>query len=152
MPTDPTPPSFQKPSTPGPPPGGINPRSRAYGIAMELAFSIIGMTILGWLIDRWANSTPLWTLIGAAMGAFGGFYNFLKKALALNREEAAAYNRAHPKGARGSPAQPATPDDLFGRKSDNTSDENDFDVPPDLESTLERRLKQIEAQEDDSKP
>lgn len=144
------PPSFQKPSTPDP---RGNSRSRAYAIAMELAFSIIGMTLLGWLIDRWAATTPLWTLVGAAIGAFGGFYNFLKKALALNRQEAAAYNRAHPKGVGPKPDRiSAAPDDLFGRKSYKNEDPKDFEVPPDLESVLERRIKQIEAEHDDPKP
>ncbi|MFM9957493.1 MAG: AtpZ/AtpI family protein [Phycisphaerales bacterium] len=115
-------------------------RGRAYGVAMELAGSIIGMALIGWFIDRWQGTSPLWTLILTGVGGVGGFYNFLRKALALNREEAAAYKAAHPHRAK--TTKTGDKPELFARR-DAAGEDGEvpgFDLPPELEDKLERRV------------
>jgi F0F1-type ATP synthase assembly protein I len=58
-------------------------------LGFELAAAIVGFTLIGIWVDRWSQSTPLWTLIGAALGIIGGFYNFIREALELSRSTAA---------------------------------------------------------------
>ena len=62
----------------------------------ELAASIVGMVLIGWLIDRWLGTTPIAVLVGAGMGFVGGGYNFWKSAQKMNREAAARYKRSRP--------------------------------------------------------
>ena len=58
------------------------PESRGYGqgseyFALALAFvvAILGFGALGWLVDGWFGSRPLFAIIGAFVGGFGGFMN-----------------------------------------------------------------------------
>ncbi len=108
---------------------------------MELAGSILGMGLIGWLIDRWQGTSPTWTLVLTGLGTVGGFYNFLKRAMALNREEAAAYKAAHPHGTRST--QTGDKPDLFERREAETAANEvpDFELPPDLHDEIERRAK-----------
>lgn len=124
--------------------------SRAYGVAIELAGSIIGMTLLGWLLDRWVGTSPMWTLVGAGIGAVGGFYNFMRKAMALNREEAAAFRREHPKGVSKRVGGPTDPG-MFARGEVEVGDEDvpDFKLPPDLQSEVERKAAKWNRLKDD---
>jgi len=67
---------------------------RASGLGLELAGSIAGMAALGWVIDRGAGTAPRWLLICLAIGVIGGGYNFIRRALAMNREATAAYRKS----------------------------------------------------------
>ena len=64
---------------------------RASGMGIELVGSVAGMAALGWVIDRWQGTMPLWTLILLGVGMMGGGYNFFRQAMAMNRKAAAAY-------------------------------------------------------------
>lgn len=59
----------------------------AWGIALSFAYSVGGMALLGWALQRWVfpSSAP-WLLIGClAAGLVGGTYRFIKEALRANR-------------------------------------------------------------------
>ena len=43
----------------------------ALGFAFALAILLFGA--VGWLIDGWLHTRPLFALVGAALGGFGGF-------------------------------------------------------------------------------
>lgn len=59
-------------------------------MGFELAAALIGPTLIGWWVDQWQASTPKWTLVGAGLGFVGGFYNFIREAWQLSREQQAA--------------------------------------------------------------
>jgi len=79
---------------------------RASGMGAEFAFGIVGMILLGWLIDRWLDSGPVGILVGAGLGIVGGGYNFIRQAQKMNRQAAAQYRRNNP-----TPTQPEASDD-----------------------------------------
>lgn len=66
---------------------------RISGMGAELAGGIIGMGLIGWLLDQWWGTYPKATLVGAIVGILGGGLNFIRAALALNREETARRER-----------------------------------------------------------
>jgi len=45
----------------------------ALGFSFALAILLFGA--LGWVIDGWLHTRPLFALIGAGVGGFGGFMN-----------------------------------------------------------------------------
>lgn len=50
----------------------------AYGAALALFMSVAAMTGLGWLLDRWLETSP-WLLVGGIVfGAVVGFYQFVR--------------------------------------------------------------------------
>lgn len=58
------------------------------GMGLELAGSIVVLGFIGWAVDRWAGTSPVWTLVGAGIGLIGGGYNFLRRARAMSRAAA----------------------------------------------------------------
>src|SRR5258707_5456692 len=66
-------------------PDDQTPESRGYGqgyeyFALALGFvgAILGFGALGWLVDGWFGSRPLFAIIGSFVGGVGGvFKNFL---------------------------------------------------------------------------
>jgi ATP synthase protein I len=70
------------------PPKGSGNLMRQLALAMELPFVMIGGVIigggLGYLLDRWLNSSPIATLLGGLLGFAGGIWEILKR---LSREE-----------------------------------------------------------------
>lgn len=81
----------------------------ASGLGLELVGAVAGMSLVGWLIDRWQGTSPMWVLILMGVGIVGGSYNFVRQAMALNRKASAAY-RAR-RAARGpeDPGEPVAP-------------------------------------------
>lgn len=77
---------------------------RISGMGTELAAAIIGMTLIGYLIDRFGGTSPWGVLGGAAVGILGGGYNFIKQARKISRDAAEDFKRRHPHGF-----QPETP-------------------------------------------
>ena len=63
-----------------------SPLWRLSGMGFELLSHILAGLILGWLVDRWAGTAPLWLLIGAGMGLAVGMAQFIRSALKANRE------------------------------------------------------------------
>jgi len=54
-------------------------------MGVELAAAIIGLTLVGWWVDRRFGTAPKGLIVGASVGVVGGFYNFIRQALALVR-------------------------------------------------------------------
>lgn len=57
--------------------------ARSWGIAMNFAFGVAGMALLGWAIQTylWKASAP-WMVIGfLTMGLVGGFVQFVRAGL-----------------------------------------------------------------------
>ncbi len=80
---------------------------RISGMGTELAGSIIGMTLLGYLIDHFAGTLPWGVIGGAVVGILGGGYNFLRHATKISRDAAADFKKRHPHGV--DPPKPIIP-------------------------------------------
>jgi ATP synthase protein I len=50
----------------------------AYAAAINLFASVITLTGLGWLLDRWLETAPLFLVGGIVLGAVVGFYQFIR--------------------------------------------------------------------------
>lgn len=50
------------------------------GLGMELAASVIGLTLLGLWLDRRWESAPWALVVCATIGFIGGMYNFIRSA------------------------------------------------------------------------
>jgi ATP synthase protein I len=48
------------------------------GLGTQLAASLTILTLLGYFLDKQFLTKPLYTLIGAFLGAAAGLYNFIK--------------------------------------------------------------------------
>lgn len=64
----------------------------------ELAAGVIGMGLLGWLLDRWMHTSPWIMLGGIFVGLVGGGWNFIRRALAENKAAAERWTHDHPGG------------------------------------------------------
>lgn len=62
-------------------------------MGFELGAGLFAFTGLGYLADRYWNTSPTWTIVGAALGFLGGGYNFIRKALEISREAENARKR-----------------------------------------------------------
>jgi F0F1-type ATP synthase assembly protein I len=79
---------------------------RLSGMGIELTASVVGMALVGWLLD-WALGTGPWLLVTfAVLGIIGGTYNFIKGALKENRAQQAQWRKRH---AAPPPQQPDRP-------------------------------------------
>ncbi len=99
---------------------------KAGGLGLELTGSIVGMAAVGWGIDRWAGTSPVWLLILLGVGIVGGGYNFIRHALALSRESSEAYRRK--RAASGASEEPvsrpkAGESGMFERKAGSWDDD-----------------------------
>ena len=56
------------------------------GLGIELAASVIGLTLLGLWIDRRWETAPWAVVICASIGFVGGMYNFIRSARRAARE------------------------------------------------------------------
>ncbi len=103
---------------------------RYSGMGTELAAAIIGMALLGYLLDLWLGTKPWCTMGGVVVGILGGGYNFLKAALRISREAAEDYKRRHPTGlpAEKRPVEPDS-EDPWDKKWDEKWGENAGDGP-----------------------
>ena len=44
-------------------------------VSFTFAFAILAFGALGWLVDGWLHTRPLFAIVGAFVGGFGGFMN-----------------------------------------------------------------------------
>jgi len=56
-------------------------------MGLELAASIVGLTLVGYWLDRSFQTGRTWLIVGACLGIVGGMYNFLRQAVQLARED-----------------------------------------------------------------
>ncbi|MBM4109133.1 MAG: AtpZ/AtpI family protein [Phycisphaerae bacterium] len=57
---------------------------RVFVIGTNFAAAVIGFSLIGYVLDRWLKTSPLFLLIGVGMGLVGGFVGFLREARRLN--------------------------------------------------------------------
>jgi F0F1-type ATP synthase assembly protein I len=63
-------------------------QARAWSIALDPVYGLIGMGLIGYLIDTVSDTGMMWTIILALTGLVVGFYRFIREALDLNKEQA----------------------------------------------------------------
>ncbi len=68
-------------------------QAKAWSIALDPVYGLIGMGLVGFGIDAWAGTGKLWTTILALTGLVGGFYLFIKEAMMLNKEQIQSSDR-----------------------------------------------------------
>ena len=66
---------------------------RYSGMGIELAAAIVGLTLAGYWVDYKFGTGPKGLLIGAVVGIVGGFYNFIRQALLLEKQQTADNNK-----------------------------------------------------------
>lgn len=50
----------------------------AYAAALSLFFSVATLLGLGWLVDRWLNTSPWFMVAGIVVGSIAGIYEFIR--------------------------------------------------------------------------
>jgi ATP synthase protein I len=50
----------------------------AYAAVFSIIASIVSFLILGWLLDKWLNTTPWLVVTGIILGSIVGFYEFIR--------------------------------------------------------------------------
>ena len=78
---------------PGEPRKGQSNLGRFYGIGIEFAAAVAGLTLLGYWIDRHFGTDPKGLLICAGLGLVGGMYNLIRSSLLASKEEAGSEAR-----------------------------------------------------------
>ena len=68
-----------------PPPGALG---IAFRFATELGSALLVGAGLGWLLDRWLHTTPIFLVIMFVLGAAAGILNVMRAAKTLNAEAA----------------------------------------------------------------
>jgi ATP synthase protein I len=70
------------------PSNGSGSFARQLALALELPFVMIGGVVIGggigYLIDRWAHTSPAFTLIGGLLGFGAGVWDIIRR---LSREQ-----------------------------------------------------------------
>jgi len=138
-------------------------------IGFEFAAAIGGFAVIGYLIDWWRGTEPMWTLILLALGFIGGSYNLYKE---VKKMKARSYQRSirkdsgavDPKAAsaeiaakRGRP-RPTGKVNLFSHEDIDLEelDEVELDWPEEERDQVEDDLRQArefdETDPDDEKP
>jgi F0F1-type ATP synthase assembly protein I len=49
------------------------------GHGLTFAMAVGLFFFVGWRVDQWVGSTPLFTIVGAFVGAGGGFYHIVRQ-------------------------------------------------------------------------
>ncbi len=50
----------------------------AYAAAFSLFASVVSGLIVGWLLDRWLNTSPWLLVVGIVLGSAAGLYEFIR--------------------------------------------------------------------------
>lgn len=73
---------------------------RLSGLGLEFAGVIGGMIAIGWLLDRWLNTSPAFVIVGAVFGLIGGSIRFVREAMAASRRSSEASKRNGRRGTQ----------------------------------------------------
>lgn len=92
------------------------------GMGTELVGALIGMTLLGWLMDYWLGTGPWFLIAGAVFGFFGGGAAFLRKAYQIIRTTP-EIQIEHPQAPAGEPDAWKEADDTESESWDRTWEE-----------------------------
>ncbi|MBL8758704.1 MAG: AtpZ/AtpI family protein [Phycisphaerae bacterium] len=76
---------------------GLMSMARAWALAFDFIFTIIGGGLLGWLFDWWRGTAPTGAIIGFAIGFATAFYRIVRHTQKQERAEAEAKRRAGPR-------------------------------------------------------
>lgn len=68
------------------------------GYGMTLAMATALFFFVGWRLDRWLGSTPIFSIIGAFVGAGGGFYYIVSQLGSVTRSPGGHDAGGAPKG------------------------------------------------------
>ena len=68
-------------------------QGKAWTIALDPLYGLIGMGLLGYGIDYLAGTGLTWTITLGILGLITGFYRFIKDALALNKQQTRSSSR-----------------------------------------------------------
>tara|TARA_R110000744_G_scaffold252765_1_gene368483 strand:- start:2543 stop:2875 length:333 start_codon:yes stop_codon:yes gene_type:complete len=68
-------------------------QAKAWSIALDPVYGLIGMGVVGFMIDAAAGTGKTWTITLAILGLVGGFYLFIKEAMKLNKEQTGSSKR-----------------------------------------------------------
>ncbi len=68
-------------------------QAKAWSIALDPLYGMLGMGVIGYFIDRWADTGLRWALILGITGLVVGFYRFIREAMDLNKEQTASSSR-----------------------------------------------------------
>lgn len=60
-------------------------QAKAWVIALNIVYGLIGFGAMGFAIDHFAHTGPLWMLIMGGIGLFVGLYRFIREALEMNK-------------------------------------------------------------------
>lgn len=60
-------------------------QAKAWVIALNIVYGLIGFGLIGFAIDHFAGTEPKWMLILGGIGLFVGMYRFIREALAMNK-------------------------------------------------------------------
>ncbi len=66
---------------------------RYAGLGLELAGGIVGFLLVGLWVDYKFGTAPVGVIVGASIGCVGGFYNFIRQAIRLDRQQKALARR-----------------------------------------------------------
>ncbi|HEY8228192.1 MAG TPA: AtpZ/AtpI family protein [Pyrinomonadaceae bacterium] len=50
----------------------------AYAAGFTLFASVAGFTLIGWLVDKWFQTTPWFLVLGIVLGSACGLYQFVR--------------------------------------------------------------------------
>ena len=56
------------------------------GLGVELVGAVGGFTLIGWLWDRYHETSPWGVVLGSVLGLVGGMYNLIRQALNASKE------------------------------------------------------------------
>ena len=59
---------------------------RMAGLGMQTSSEVVAGAGLGWVIDRWAGTSPTWLLVGGIAGIVVGLSTLIRGAMRANRE------------------------------------------------------------------
>jgi len=69
-------------------------QAKAWSIALDPVYGMIGLGAIGYAIDTLITDTGLlWTIILAITGLVVGFYRFIREAMNLNKEQTKSSSR-----------------------------------------------------------
>ena len=93
--------------------GFTSDQTRAWAMAMQIVYGLLGAGAVGFGIDLLAGTSPWFTLGLGIIGLAGGVARFIAQANAMNRASAERYTREHPRredDGSGRPAHDGHPD------------------------------------------
>jgi ATP synthase protein I len=72
-------------------PGTGSPTGTAFGLAFRIGVELLAALLvgggIGWLLDHWLGSTPLFLIVFFFLGAGAGMLNVFRAAKELNRDD-----------------------------------------------------------------